>query len=138
MEPVQSSNISFLGLDAETGKLRVQFSTGVTYEYPDVPQAEYDALVAAPSIGSHFAKYIKPNHLGVKVKTVPIVIVRTPTSEQLYAVAAQDRDKWKALLNAIRAQLGVATFDDILPELKRRALAVAHTEPTVKRRHVIS
>ena len=55
--PERSTQIAAIGYDANI--LFVQFRRGGLYTYDKVTQAEYDALLAAPSIGSTFAKTIK-------------------------------------------------------------------------------
>lgn len=60
MQPVSSSNVSSVGYDEETQALYVEFNNGSTYRYNGVPFGEYQALINAPSIGSHLARNIKP------------------------------------------------------------------------------
>jgi hypothetical protein len=62
MTPVDSSNIEAIGHHPESNTLRVKFLTGATYDYHDVPPESYQALVNAPSAGSHFHKHIKGQH----------------------------------------------------------------------------
>lgn len=50
---VQSSNIETLEFDPASG-LRVRFSNGGAYRYPDVPAHVYFRLLEAPSIGRAF------------------------------------------------------------------------------------
>jgi hypothetical protein len=65
LTPVKSSNIAKLGwLD---GTLHVEFSNGGLFSYAGVDQTTYNDLLAAKSIGSHFAKHIRPKHKGVKL-----------------------------------------------------------------------
>lgn len=61
MQPVSSSNIHSVGHDPETKTLRVRFSNGNTYEYPNISAEQHAALMAAPSKGAHFAREIR-NH----------------------------------------------------------------------------
>ena len=49
MIAVKSSNVHSIGY--ENGTLYVRFLTGALYEYYDVPGAEYDAFLNAPSKG---------------------------------------------------------------------------------------
>jgi hypothetical protein len=67
LTPVQSSSINAIGYDADTRALHVEFSSGQTYHYPDVDPEAHQALVNAPSVGSHFAKHIRPHYQGRKV-----------------------------------------------------------------------
>ena len=65
MQPVQSSNVREVGFrvtEPGFGTLRVTFANGGTYEYAGVTQANYDALLTAPSVGQHLAAYVKPHH----------------------------------------------------------------------------
>lgn len=57
--PVASSMISSVGYDPETQELEVTFKKGRSYTYEGVPQAEYDNLVSAQSVGKYFAANIK-------------------------------------------------------------------------------
>lgn len=66
MTPVVSSNINAIGYDPDTNELRVEFSNGRAYRYPGVPADAYQALMAAESVGSHFASIIRPNYQGVQ------------------------------------------------------------------------
>lgn len=59
MTPVKSSNIAAIGHDAETGKLHVQFKSGGTWVYDDVPAETHAAMTNADSVGSYFHKNIK-------------------------------------------------------------------------------
>lgn len=85
--PVDSSNVHSIGHDA-TG-MEVQFHRtgcsrmskppkgetiqagcncigGQVYHYPGFPAEDHAALMAAPSIGSHFMKHVRPKWQGVK------------------------------------------------------------------------
>jgi hypothetical protein len=57
-KPVASSNIRSIGF--ENGAMHVEFANGRVYEYtgPKV-QEHYDALIAAPSVGKHFAQHVR-------------------------------------------------------------------------------
>lgn len=58
MRPVTSSNLKGIGYDPKTRELHIEFPNG-TYIHHDVPQEEYDALVNAGSLGSHYHRSIK-------------------------------------------------------------------------------
>lgn len=58
--PVTSSSIVSVGYDDATQQLEVEFANGGIYQYADVPASAHAALVAAQSIGKHFAKHIRP------------------------------------------------------------------------------
>lgn len=57
-----SSNIESATLDNK-GLLRVTFTSGASYAYLDVTDAEWDAWLAAPSAGKYFATIIKRHAL---------------------------------------------------------------------------
>lgn len=60
LQPVKSSQIAAVGYDAPSQTLAIQFKSGGTYYYANVPAALYKQLVTAPSIGSFFYRQIKP------------------------------------------------------------------------------
>lgn len=71
MNPVTSSNIAAVGFQpgAEgTGTLAVQFSSGTTYHYDDVPNEVAEGLQKADSVGSFFAKHVRSKFAGVAQK----------------------------------------------------------------------
>ncbi len=64
LQPVKSSQIAAIGHDPSTNVLAVQFhgkggKPGSVYHYQNVPPEKHQALVNAPSIGSHFGQHIK-------------------------------------------------------------------------------
>lgn len=61
LKPVRSSNISAVGHDPVSSTLAVKFTSGKVYHYHDVPADVHAGLLEAESIGSHFAKNIRPN-----------------------------------------------------------------------------
>lgn len=72
MIPVKSSQVSALGFNPETLKLRVRFKPFAnkkatepqpepTYEYSNVSQADYDAIFNAESIGRAVNQILKSN-----------------------------------------------------------------------------
>lgn len=60
MTPVTSSQLHSVGYDPAAGELHVAFKSNPSkiYVYNATPE-EHAHLMAAPSIGSHFYKYIK-------------------------------------------------------------------------------
>lgn len=74
MIPVRSSNIAAVGYDPATKKARVQFSSGTTYEYAEVPQTAFEALRDAPSVGVHFAREFRLLYAATKVDEEPRAI----------------------------------------------------------------
>ncbi len=57
--PVQSSNVAEVGYDSGTMTLEVLFHSGNVYQYFDVPQAVFEELVRAESVGSFLNAQIK-------------------------------------------------------------------------------
>jgi hypothetical protein len=53
LETVDSSMIYQVGYDPESRTLQVLFNSGETYQYFDVPQEEYDGLMATESKGQY-------------------------------------------------------------------------------------
>lgn len=65
LTPVQSSQIAAIGHDAAASRLAIRFAgkgaaPGPLYHYDGVSADDFAALAAAPSIGSHFYRHIKP------------------------------------------------------------------------------
>jgi hypothetical protein len=60
MTPVTSSALTHVHHDAAAQVLTVQMHGGKRYRYAAVSKLEFDELMAAPSIGRHFATVIKP------------------------------------------------------------------------------
>lgn len=56
---LNSSAISLVIYNDETNELSITFTSGGTYSYPSVPEAEYNGLIAAVSAGQYFHKHIK-------------------------------------------------------------------------------
>ena len=67
MLPVESSAIARIGYDAENGALVVEFTTGRTYIYSDVPEEAYAGLLTAESKGSYFNREVAPHHAGREI-----------------------------------------------------------------------
>jgi len=60
LTPVEgSSNITGLDYDHDTGTLHVQFKSGDTYQYSEVPPDAYHAMMKARSKGSYFHRNIR-------------------------------------------------------------------------------
>jgi hypothetical protein len=67
-EPVDSSCLSHVGYHEPLNYLYCTFhSSGMTYIFPGVPFAEYEALMNADSIGKYFTKNIKPRYPAIDV-----------------------------------------------------------------------
>lgn len=56
---VDSSNVEAIGYDGDTQELHVQFVSGGTYVYHDVPRNVFDDLMSAASKGSFLNREIK-------------------------------------------------------------------------------
>lgn len=69
---VKSSNIESWGYDPEERVLEVRFKTGALHRFADVPQGAADAMNEAESVGSFFARSIRPFFKGEKV--VPVTV----------------------------------------------------------------
>jgi len=67
MKSVKSSNLSKVGYDEEQQLLVVEFHSGASWKYSDVTRTEYDALMSAPSIGSHFHTHIRSSKTATKL-----------------------------------------------------------------------
>jgi hypothetical protein len=73
--PVNSSSIRSVGFEEGFG-LEVEYKNGGVYHYPGVSADEHRDLMAAPSIGSHFATRIrnakdsdgKPRYSAIKLE----------------------------------------------------------------------
>lgn len=65
---VSSSSIEALGYSEEKKTLRVWFHTGSVYDYANVPKKEFEQLLHASSIGSHYNYHIKNVYSYTKVR----------------------------------------------------------------------
>lgn len=66
MQVVKSKMLSHVGYDPTTSQLTVKFTNGGTYTYDGVTAEEHAAMMAAPSIGTHFAQNIRTKYKGQK------------------------------------------------------------------------
>jgi len=57
--PVSSSNVATVGYDSETQTLEIEFNNGGVYQYFDVSQDIYEALISADSVGKFLNANIK-------------------------------------------------------------------------------
>jgi len=64
---VASSNIASIGYDGTMLVLEIEFSSGSVYQYLDVPQQVFEALMSAVSKGQFFATSIKGSYRYVRV-----------------------------------------------------------------------
>ena len=58
-KPVTSSNIASIGYDENSSTLEIEFLNNSIYQYFDVPQHIYQALMQADSHGQYLAQNIK-------------------------------------------------------------------------------
>lgn len=61
-QSVTSSSLRSVGYDAATETLEVEFTGGGVYEYRSVPEAVYQALLSAPSLGTYFHENIRDRY----------------------------------------------------------------------------
>lgn len=52
--PVNSSNISSVGYDADSQTLEIGFTNGSVYQYAGVPQSIYEGMMGSDSKGKYF------------------------------------------------------------------------------------
>jgi hypothetical protein len=62
MTPIDSTAIARLGYNAAKRVLRLEYRSGRTYDYLDVPPEEYKRLLSAKSAGEFVNLEIKPNY----------------------------------------------------------------------------
>jgi hypothetical protein len=62
MNAVKSSNIDRIGYDEPSKTLAIEFRTGATYHYYEVPKDVYESLKNAESVGAYFAQNIKGSY----------------------------------------------------------------------------
>ena len=67
-EPVKSSYIDAIAYNEKSKELRVQFSSGATWKYFDVPQAIHVSLLLAESTGRYFGKEVRGVFSGRKLE----------------------------------------------------------------------
>ena len=65
--PVSSSNVATVGYDSETQTLIIEFNNGGVYQYFDVSQDIYEALISADSVGKFLNANIKGYYRYAKV-----------------------------------------------------------------------
>ncbi len=65
--PVSSTNIRAIGYDPNSQILEVEFNSGLVYQYMDVPQGVYEAMMAADSKGTYLNSNIKGRYSYTKL-----------------------------------------------------------------------
>ena len=66
--PVDSTNLASVGHDADTKTLEVEFHGGRVYQYEDVLESAYHALMSADSKGSHFQRHIRDRFRATRIQ----------------------------------------------------------------------
>lgn len=59
MHLVDSSNVSAIGYDEDSQTLQVEFNSGATYQYFDVPQQIFEGMLDAGSVGQFLNQHVK-------------------------------------------------------------------------------
>lgn len=67
-QSVSSSNIRSIGYDSKFQTLEIEFHSGGIYQYFNVPESIYNALMAASSHGSYFHRHIKNRYRCTKIR----------------------------------------------------------------------
>ncbi len=67
-QTVSSSNIRSIGYDAKSKTLEIEFQDGDIYQYFNIPESIYSALMSASSHGSYFHCYIKDQYQWTKIQ----------------------------------------------------------------------
>ena len=67
MTPVDSSNLTAVGYDAETQMLTIEFRDGRKHAYTGVPPETHQMLMNAPSKGRFFHANIRNTYASTKV-----------------------------------------------------------------------
>lgn len=64
LHSVRSSAINRLGYDPTTATLAVEYHSGEVYHYPGVPAKTVADLEQAKSLGTYFARHVRPHFTG--------------------------------------------------------------------------
>lgn len=112
MKTVKSHNILAVGYREEDETLRVQFTTGATYEYSGVPADAAKEFMEAKSVGSHFHKNIRGKWECKKLEEAAQEEKTTATE-----TPQETREQWLAKLKErvrLRDQMGGALYWNML------------------------
>lgn len=63
---VNSSFVRSVEYNHETKEATVHLASG-SYHFPNVPESSVNALISAPSVGTHFNKVFKTKHIGKRI-----------------------------------------------------------------------
>ena len=66
LTPVSSSNIAAVGYDKESQTLGIEFRSGGTYEYFDVPESVYESFIQSASLGKFFQTELRGRYRYVR------------------------------------------------------------------------
>lgn len=66
-ERVNSSNLASIGYNPGNRTLEIEFNHGGVYQYSDVPESEYKALMNADSHGKYFSANIRNDYHYIKL-----------------------------------------------------------------------
>lgn len=66
--PVSSSSIRSLGFDPETGVCEVEYQNGVVYQASGMTAEQFQAILAAESVGSYYARNIRNAFVHTRVE----------------------------------------------------------------------
>ncbi len=66
--PVTSSNLKSVGYDPQTKTLEVEFQSGSIYQYSEVPEDVYQALMSASSHGQYYVQNIRSVYLSTRIR----------------------------------------------------------------------
>jgi len=69
---VDSTMLRTIGYDAERQLLQIEFQNHSIYQYFNVPEAAYEALIQSPSKGTYFNQCIRPEFDFAQVKAAPL------------------------------------------------------------------
>jgi len=67
-QPVKSSTIRSIGYNYDSQTLEIEFNSGGVYQYYNVPESVYNALMSSQSHGSFFHQYIKNKYNWAKTQ----------------------------------------------------------------------
>ncbi|MCY4258545.1 MAG: KTSC domain-containing protein [bacterium] len=65
---MNSSSLVSVGYDAANATMEIEFAKGRVYQYAQVREESYRALMSASSIGSHFHHHIRDKYPTTKIQ----------------------------------------------------------------------
>lgn len=69
MQIVTSSNVAAVGYDDQSKSMQILFVSGALYEHRNVERADYQALLRASSVGSHYRRtFVSRYGKGTKIR----------------------------------------------------------------------